>query len=66
MAQSAKRPTLAQVVITPFMGSSPALGSGLTAHSMRLPWILCRSHSLSLFLSAPPPLVLSLSLKNKH
>ena len=43
MAQSVKRPTLAQVMISQFVGSSPALGFVLTA------WDLLGI--LSLFLS---------------
>ena len=61
MAQSVERPTLAQVVISRLVGSSPTSGSVLTA------WSLLRILSPSL--SAPPPLALDLSLKidkNKH
>ena len=64
MAQSVKRPTSAQVMISRFMGSSPISGSGLTAQSLE-PALDSASPSLS----APPPLAraraLSLSLKNK-
>ena len=66
MAQSVKRPTLAQVMISQFVSSSPVLGSVLTAQglepvldsvspSLSVPPLLMRSLSLSL----------SLSLKNK-
>ena len=34
VAQSVKCPTLAQVMVSPFMGSSPAPGSVLTAQSL--------------------------------
>ena len=34
VAQSVERPTLAQVMISPSVGSSPALGSVLTAQSL--------------------------------
>ena len=60
------RPTLAQVMISRFVSSSPALGSPLTAQS------LIGILFLSLALVAPPPLVhalslsVSLFLKNKH
>ena len=64
VAQSVKRPTLAQVMISLFVGSSPTLGSVLTAGSLEP-----ASDSVSPSLSAPPPLMLclsvSLSLKNK-
>ena len=42
LAQLVKRPTVAQVMISQFMGSSPALGSALAA------WILLRILSLPL------------------
>ena len=69
MAQSVERPTSAQVMISWFVGSSPASGSVLTAQSLEPAW-----DSVSPSLSAPPSLVLclsvsvsvSLSLKNKH
>ena len=54
VAQSVKRP-LVQVMISRFVSSSPAPGSVLTARSLE-PF----SDSVSLSLSAPPPLVLSL------
>ena len=62
MAQSVKRPTSAQVMKSPFVGSSPALGSVLTTQSLEP-----ASDSVSPSLSPPPllSLSLSLSLKNK-
>ena len=63
VAQSLERPTSAQVMISRFVGSSPASDSVLTSWSLEP-----ASDSVSLFLSAPPPLTLCLclSLKNKH
>ena len=61
MVQSVKRSTLAQVMISRFMGSSPVLGSVLTAWSLEP-----ASDPVSPSLSAPPLLVLCVSLKNKH
>ena len=67
MAQSVERPTSAQVMISWFMGSSPALGSVLTTQSLEP-----ASDSVSPSLSAPPLLALTLSLSlslskvNKH
>ena len=61
MAQSVKRPTSAQVMISQFVSSSPASGSVLTAESLEP---VLDSVSPPLFLSAPP--WLTLSLKNKH
>ena len=67
MAQTVERPTSAQVMISQFLSSSPALGSVLTARSLE-PAL----DSVSPSISAPPPLTvslslsLSLSLKNKH
>ena len=63
MAQSVKRPTSAQVMISQFRSSSPTSGSVLKALSLKPV-----SDSVSPSLSAPPPLVLSLSLSkiNKH
>ena len=65
MAQSVKRPTLAQVTISWFVGSSPASGSVLTARSPEPV-----SDSVSPSLSDPPLLALGLSLSlskiNKH
>ena len=60
VAQSVKRPTLAQVMIPRFAGSSPVSGS----EAWSLLQILCLPFSLS----ALPPLVLCLSLSkiNKH
>ena len=60
MAQSVKRLALAQVVISWFVGASPASGSVLTAHSLEpasdsVPPSVCPSSAH----------VLSLSLKNK-
>ena len=60
VAQSVKCLTSAQVMIVQFVGSSPASGSGLTAQNLKP-----ASDSLSLSLSAPPLLVLSLPLKSK-
>ena len=58
-----KHPTLAQVMISRLVGSSPASGSVLTAQSLEP-----ASDSVSLSFSALPPLVLScfLSIINKH
>ena len=61
MAQSVKRPTSTQVMISRFVSSSPASGSVLTARSLEP-----ASDSVSPSLSAPPPLMLCLSLKNKQ
>ena len=61
VAQLVKHLTLAQVMISQLVSSSPALGSVLTARSLEP-----ASDSVSSSLSAPPPLMLSLSLKNKH
>ena len=63
VAWSVKHPTSAQVMISQFVGSSPALGSVLTAQS-REPV----SDSVSPSLSALPPLMLhvSLSLSPAH
>ena len=69
MAQSVEHLTSAQVMILQFVGSSPTLGSVLTAQNLE-----AASDSVSPSLSAPPPLVLclslslslSLSLKNKY
>ena len=64
VAQSAKRPTSAQVMISRSVGSSPASGSVLTAQTLEP-----ASDSVSPPLSAPPLLILSVclsvSLKNK-
>ena len=63
VAQSGKRPTSAHVMILQFLGSSPVLGSVLTAQSLEP-----SSDSVSPSLSAPLLLAvcLSLSLKNKQ
>ena len=59
MAQSVKRPTSAQVTISQFGSSSPALGSVLTTQSMEP---ALDSVSVSLSLSVPPLFMLCLSL----
>ena len=63
MAQSVKRWTLAQVMISRFLGLGPTSGSVLTAQSLEPP-----SDSASPSPSAPPQLTLcvSLPLKNKN
>ena len=61
MAQSVKRPTSAQVMISRSVSSSPASGSVPTAQSLEPV-----SDSVSPSLSAPPPLTLCLSKINKH
>ena len=63
MAQSVKRPTSVQVMISRSVSSSPVSGSVLTAQSLE-PAL----DSVSPSLSAPPMLVqcLSLSKINKH
>ena len=63
VAQSVKRPTLAQVMISWFVSSSHMSGSMLTAQSLEP-----ASDSVSPSLSAPPLLMLArvLSFKNKH
>ena len=58
MSQSVKRPTSAQVMISQFVSSSPASGSVLTAQSLEP-----ASDFVSPSLSAPSPLVLSVSQK---
>ena len=60
VAQSVKRPTSAQLMISQFVSSSPTLGSVLTAQSLEPPLAF-----VSYSLSTPPPCVLFLSLKNK-
>ena len=64
VAQSVEHPTSAQVMILWSVSSSPASGSVLTAQSLEPV-----SDSVSPSLSAPPPLMLclslSLSVKNK-
>ena len=62
MAQSVKRPTSAQVMISRSVSSSPASGSVLTVQSLEL-----ALDSVSPSLSAPPQLELCLYQKeNKH
>ena len=58
MAQLVRRPTLAQVMISQFTSSS--LGSVPTAQSLEP-----ASDSVPPFLSVPPLLTLSLSLKDR-
>ena len=65
VAQSVKRPTSAQVMISRFMGSSPASGSVLTAQSLdpasdSVPPSLSAPSSLRFYLS------FCLSKLNKH
>ena len=60
VAQSVKRPTSAQVMISQSVGSSPVSGSVLTAWSLEP-----ASDSVSPSLSAPPPFVLCFSLSQK-
>ena len=57
VAQSVKWPTSVQVMISRFVGSSPALSSVLTAQNLEL-----ALESISLSFSAPSLLVLCLSL----
>ena len=63
MAQSVEHPISAQVMISQSVSLSPTSGSVLTAQSLEP-----ASDSVSPSLSAPPPLVLYLSLSkiNKH
>ena len=63
VAQAVERPTSAQIMISQSVSSSPASGSVLTAQSLEPP-----SDSVSPSLSAPPLLMLclSLSVKNKR
>ena len=56
VAQSVERLTLAQVMSSQFVSSSPTSGSVLTAQSLEP-----ASDSVSPSLSAPPPLMLCLS-----
>ena len=58
VAQLVKRPTLAQVMISQFVGSTPAWGFVLTAQSLE-------PASDSVSLSAPPLLMFCLCRKNK-
>ena len=60
VARSVKHPTLAQVMISQFVGSSPTLGSVLTLRAWNLLQIMCPP------LSAPSPLMLCLSLSLNH
>ena len=60
VAQSVERPTSVQIMISWFVSSSPASGSVLTAQSLEP-----ASDSVSPSLSAPPPLILCLSLSQK-
>ena len=60
MAQWVKHQTLTQVMISRFVGSSPALGSVLTAQSLE-----SALDSVSPSLSASPLLTLCLSLSLK-
>ena len=57
MAQSVKRPTSAQVMVSQLVSSSPASDSVLTAQSLEP-----ASHSVSPSLSAPSLLMLCLSV----
>ena len=57
VAQSVKHPTSVQVMISQFVSLSPVLGSVLTAQSLEP-----AADSVSPSLSAPPSLVLCLSL----
>ena len=61
VAQLFKRLTSAQVMISPSVSMSPTLGSVLTAQSLEP-----ASDSVSPPLSAPPLLMLCLSIINKH
>ena len=61
MAQSVKRLALAQVMISRSVGSSPALGSVLTAQSLEPV-----SDSMSTSLFDPSPFMLCLSLSQKE
>ena len=65
MAQSVKRLTSAQVMISWFVASGPMSGSVLTAGAWSLLWILCHLLSLPL-LTCALSLSLSLCLSNKH
>ena len=61
MAQSVERPTSAQVMVSRSVGSSPVMGSVLTVQSLEP-----ASDSVSPSISAPPPLMLCLSLSLKN
>ena len=58
MGQSIERSTSAQGMVSQFVGSSPTLGSVLTAQSLE-----SVSDSVSPSLSTLPPLILSVSQK---
>ena len=60
MAQSVKRPTLDQVMISQFVGSCPVSGFALTAQSLEP-----ASNSVSPSFSAPLPLMICLSKISK-
>ena len=60
MAQFVEDPTWALVMISQFVSSSPASGSGLMAQNLEPV-----SDSVSPSLSAPPPFMLCLSLSQK-
>ena len=60
VAQSVERPASAQVMISRSVSLSPTLGSVLTAQSLEP-----ASDSVSASLSAPPLLILCLSLRNE-
>ena len=64
MAQLVKRPTLAEVMISPFLSLSPTSGSVLIARSLE-PASDSVSPSLSVSSLLVLSLSLSLSLKNK-
>ena len=64
VAQSTERITLAQVMISQFMGLNPMSGSELLAQSLEP--AACFRFCVFLSLFAPTFLVLSLSLKNKY
>ena len=61
VAQWVERPTSAQVMISRSVGSSPALGSVLTAQSLELLQVLC----LPLSLPLPYSCAVSPCLRNK-
>ena len=61
VAQSVERPTSAHVMILQVVSLSPVPGSVLRAQSLEP-----ASDSVFSFFSAPPPLMLSLSLNNEH
>ena len=61
MAQSVERPTSEQGITSQFLSSSPTWGSVLTGQSLEP-----ASDSVSPSLSAPPPIMLCLSLSQKE